>query len=76
MRYLTRVGVAAGIFCLLQLVTACVSSSRPAPPPSNSTTIVVPPGSSVTCHDGTKPPCYDSNGKLLVCADGTKPPCH
>jgi hypothetical protein len=65
--------MAAGAACLLQL-TACFSSSRPAPPPSN-TTIIVPEGS-VHCSDGNKPPCYDSNGKLLICADGTRPPCH
>jgi hypothetical protein len=76
MRYVRRVEMVGTILCLLPLTSACISSSRPAPPPSNTTSIVVPPGSTVLCQDGSKAPCYDSNGKLLICADGSKPPCH
>jgi hypothetical protein len=62
-----------GAVCLLPLLTACITSSNP-PPPASNTTVVVPQGT-MMCQEGNKPPCYDSQGKLLICADGTKPPC-
>lgn len=40
------------------LLGGCLSfSSSDPPPPAHNTTIVVPPGSTVTCPNGSAPPC-------------------
>jgi hypothetical protein len=42
---------------LLLTLAGCVSLSSSNPPRPNDTTVVVPPGSTVTCSNGTAPPC-------------------
>jgi hypothetical protein len=46
------------IIVLLALgLGGCLSFSSSDPNPPNKTTVVVPPGSTVTCSNGTAPPC-------------------
>ena len=48
--------LAVSLFGLLFLA-GCSSSFGGGDPPAKSPTIVVPPGSTVTCTDGSAPPC-------------------
>ncbi len=46
------------VLMLASLLVGCSYSSSNPSPPRNNTTIVVPPGTTVTCSNGTAPPCY------------------